>query len=114
MHEFPITQQIVKLAEETAKKSNAGKITRISLIMGELSGFVEESIRMYFEIIAKGTLAEDAKLEITYVESKMFCPNCKTYFKREKYSFDCPDCKMVGEPTKIGKEFYIEDIEVEN
>lgn len=113
MHEFPITQQIVKIAEETAKKNNARKIISISLVMGELSGFVEESIRMYFEMIAKGTLAEGSKLEITYIESRMFCPKCKKYFKREKYSFDCPECKISGEPSKTGKEFYIKDIEVE-
>ena len=113
MHEFPITQQIVKIAEESALKNNAKKVLKISLVVGETSGIVEESVRMYFDIISKGTIAEGAELEVTRVEHQMFCTKCKKNFKREKYSFECPECGEVGEPTEIGKEFYIKDIDVE-
>jgi len=113
MHEFPITQQIVKIAEESALKNNAKKVLKISLVVGETSGIVEESVRMYFDIISKGTIVEGAELEVTHVEHQMFCPKCKKNFKREKYSFECPACGEIGEPTKIGKEFYIKDIDIE-
>jgi hydrogenase nickel incorporation protein HypA/HybF len=114
MHEFPITQQIIKIAEETAVKNNAKKVLKISLVVGETSGIVEESIRMYFDIVSKGTIVEGAELEVTHVEHKMFCPKCKKYFKREKYYFDCPECGGPGDPTEVGKEFYIKDIEIDS
>ncbi|HWQ31221.1 MAG TPA: hydrogenase maturation nickel metallochaperone HypA [Negativicutes bacterium] len=114
MHEYPITQQIVKLAVERAEESKAARITRISLVVGEMTGFVGDSIKMYFDAIAEGTMAEGAEISIRYVSSKLRCTSCGEYFERQKYTFRCPSCDGQGVPTDIGKEFHIEEIEVED
>ncbi len=114
MHEYPVTEQIVKIASEEAKKSNARKVTRIDLVVGEYSGFVGDSIQMYFDIIAQGTLCEGAVLEIENVKAQWWCPHCKKFFIRKPLSFACPDCGQDGEPSDKGKEFYIRSIEVED
>lgn len=113
MHEYPITQQIVKLAVESALESNASRIIRISLVVGEMTGFVGDSIKMYFDAIAKDTIAEGAEIAIRYVKPQLKCTRCGEYFERQRYSFSCPSCDGQGAPTDIGKEFYIEDIEIE-
>ncbi|MDD2420614.1 MAG: hydrogenase maturation nickel metallochaperone HypA [Heliobacteriaceae bacterium] len=112
MHEYPVTQEIVRIAEESARKYNAVKITKITLVVGELAGFIGESISMYFEIIAKGTMAEGAALEIKPVKAQLKCDRCDRYFDRPRYSFTCPVCGENGRPTEIGKEFYVENIEI--
>lgn len=112
MHEHHITQQIIKIAQETAQLNNASKVTRISLVVGEFSGFIGDSIVLYFDILSEGTLCEGAQLEIEYIPMKMWCTHCSTYFKRKKYSFDCPACGHPGAPTNIGKEFYVDHIEI--
>ncbi|OPZ86791.1 MAG: Hydrogenase/urease nickel incorporation protein HypA [Firmicutes bacterium ADurb.Bin419] len=112
MHEYSITQQIVKIAEENAKKYGATRIERISLVVGELSGFIGDSIQMYFDILAKDTLAEGAQLDITYVKPQLKCTKCKYYFYRSRFSFECPKCGGMGAPTEIGKEFYVKDIDI--
>lgn len=114
MHEFPITQQIIKIAEEHAKGSDAAKVTKITLVVGEMSGFIGDSISMYFNIISKGSLTEGAVLDIKYVKPKLKCEKCGEYFERKRFSFECPACGGQGVPTEIGKEFYIESIEVED
>ena len=48
MHEYPITQQIVKIAEEHAKEQGASAVSKVCLVVGEQSGFVGDSIQMYF------------------------------------------------------------------
>jgi hydrogenase nickel incorporation protein HypA/HybF len=83
------------------------------LVVGELSGFIGDSIQLYFDIIAKGTLAENAELTIQYIKPKLKCKSCQKLFEREKFSFQCPFCGGEGLPSEIGKEFYIENIEVE-
>lgn len=113
MHEYPITQQIIKIAEDNAKANHAAKIVKIELVVGELSGFIGDSIQMYFDAISEGTLAEGAVLEIKYIKPKLKCESCGSYFERKRYSFECPDCGGQGAPTEIGKEFYIKDIEIE-
>ena len=114
MHEYPITQQIVKLAVLKAEENKAARITRISLVVGEMTGFVGDSIKMYFDAIAEGTLAEGAEISIRYVRPKLRCTGCGEYFERQRYNFRCPVCDSQGVPTDIGKEFYIDEIEVED
>jgi len=112
MHELPITEQIVKIAEEHGQKARASKIERVKLVVGERSGYVSESIQMYFDVISKDTICEGAILEIETVKPKLKCPNCETLFERKPMRFDCPNCGTDGEPTDIGKEFYIDSIEI--
>jgi len=112
MHELPITEQIIKISVEHGQKARASKIDRIRLVVGERSGYISESIQMYFDIISKGTLCEGAELEIELVRPKLKCPSCNTLFERLPMRFDCPDCGTDGEPTEIGREFYIDSIEI--
>lgn len=113
MHEFPITEQIIKIAEERAIQAEAVRVTKVSLVVGDYSGFIGESIQMYFDIISKGTLCEGAVIEIERVKPKLQCGSCGAYFERQPMSFQCPHCGGEGGPTEIGKEFYIDSIEVE-
>ncbi|MDS1028982.1 hydrogenase maturation nickel metallochaperone HypA [Bacillota bacterium LX-D] len=112
MHEYPITEQIVRIAEESARNNNAEKVVAINLVVGELSGFIGDSIQMYFDIISKGTIVEGAQLNIRYIKPKLKCEKCDIYFTRPKFSFACPQCGANGVPTEIGKEFFVEDIEI--
>ena len=112
MHELPITEQIIKIAEEHGKKARASKVESIRIVAGDRSGYFGDSIRMYFDIISKGTLCEGAELEIEIVKTKLSCPACGTLFERLPKRFDCPACGAAGEPTDIGREFYIDSITV--
>ena len=112
MHELPITEQIIKIAEEHGHKARASKVVQIKIVIGENSGYVGESIRMYFDIFSKGTLCEESTLEIETVKPKLSCPACGELFERKPMRFDCPVCGTDGEPTKIGREFYIDSITV--
>jgi len=112
MHELPITEQIVKIVTEHGQEARASKIVKIRLVVGERSGYIGESIQMYFDMISEGTLCEGAALEIETVRPKLKCPGCGAIFERKPMRFDCPDCGADGEPTEIGREFYIDSIEV--
>lgn len=112
MHELPITEQIVKICTQTAAKYNA-TVKTIELVVGEDSGFIGESIQMYFDVIGKGTVCEGAKLHITGVKPKLKCFACGEYFDRKPFSFTCPFCGGEGGPTEIGKEFYIKSVELD-
>jgi hydrogenase nickel incorporation protein HypA/HybF len=113
MHEYPVARQIVKIAEKHCTLAGAGKVTRITIVAGDYSGIVPESIDMYFGLISQGTFCEGAAIEIERVEPKLRCRSCGQLFCRRSMSFACPLCGGDGEPTEIGKEFYIKEIEVE-
>ena len=112
MHELPITQRIIDIASEAAKRRGAGRIKKIELVVGDASGYLSESIQMYFDLISAGSLCEGAALEFETVESKLKCETCGRYFTRMPFDFTCP-CGGQGRPTEIGREFYVKAIEVE-
>lgn len=113
MHEYPITQHIINIASEYAAKYGGNEVRVIHLVVGDDSGYVSSSIDLYFEIIAKGSLCERAKLDIERVTPRLKCSHCGELFIRKPFSFACPLCGGEGNPTEIGKEFYIKSIEVE-
>lgn len=112
MHEYPITVRIIEIAEEYAKKNHGDKVEQINLVIGDYSGYVASSIELYFDIIAKDSLCEHARLNMERVIPKLKCNDCGQLFVRKPFSFECPDCKGEGSPTEIGKEFYIKSIEI--
>lgn len=112
MHEYPITKRIIEIADEFARKNNVPEVKQINLVVGDYSGYVADSIELYFDIIAEGSLCEKARLNIQRIKPMLKCNVCGEMFIREPYSFKCPVCKEEGSPTEEGKEFYIKSIEV--
>lgn len=112
MHELPITERIVKIAEDYCREAGAEKVATIHLVIGDDSGIVGSSVQMYFDVITEGTCCENAALDITHIKPKLRCKNCGALFERAFLSFNCPECGGEGERTDIGREFYIDTIEV--
>jgi hydrogenase nickel incorporation protein HypA/HybF len=114
MHEYPLTEQIIKMAEEHAIKQCAAKVERINLVVGDDSGCVADCISLYFDLIAKDSLCAEATISIKRVKPMLRCQTCGQLFERKPFQFDCPadDCLGEGRLTEIGREFYVESIEI--
>jgi len=114
MHEYYIVEGVVKQILEKARNSNAKKITCVTLVIGEFSGLKDGPVKSYFENFSRGTLLEGAKLVIKLVRSKLKCEDCAEIFEHEKADFTCPKCRGQGVLINPGKEFYIDNIEIES
>jgi len=116
VHEYPVTQGIIETAERYAASASGNgenvKVKKITLVIGEASGIMGESIQLYFDLIAMNTACEGAVLEIETVKPMLKCKVCGAFFVRKPFSFEC-ECGGEGEPTEIGREFYVKHIEVE-
>jgi hydrogenase nickel incorporation protein HypA/HybF len=119
MHEASAAEALVKMvlgvleARPEAVDRGARRVTRISLVVGEATGYMRESLEFYVAASAKGSLAEGAALEIAYVKSRMRCPSCGLEYERRRFSFDCPSCGTQGTMTRLGSEFYVDSIEID-
>jgi hydrogenase nickel incorporation protein HypA/HybF len=114
MHEYPITEQIVKVACAEAAARGHRRVLAIDLVVGDDAGYVGDTIQLYFDLIAAGTLCEDAALHIRHIRPRLACPACGQVFVRQPFSFACPVCGTNGHPTATGKEFYIESLTLES
>jgi hydrogenase nickel incorporation protein HypA/HybF len=116
VHELSIMQNILDIALEYAGKNNAGKITKINLEVGELSGIIPEWIQKYFNFVSEGTIAEKAELIIEKIPAKIKCKSCKKEFSytSRDCNFWCPDCGAGSEIEILaGREYFMKSIEVD-
>jgi hydrogenase nickel incorporation protein HypA/HybF len=113
MHEQSIVESLLALAIENAEKAKARKILRIYIVVGELSGVVEESVNFYFDILSRDTIAAQASLFFMHIPARLRCRNCNTAFTPEKLNFRCPECKEQQIEIIGGRELYIDSMEVE-
>lgn len=114
MHEYPVTKKIIETAERYARENGAARVTKIRLTVGDDSGYLADSIELYFELIARGTLCEGARLEIERVRPMLRCEVCGRLFERKPFRFDCTfeGCGGEGTPSEVGREMLIHSIEI--
>ncbi len=76
MHELAITQAILDTALRHAERAQVTTIRALHLRLGELSGWVPDSIQFYFDVISQGTPAQGAQLFFTRVPPRAQCRAC--------------------------------------
>ena len=111
MHELPVVLDIIRVMQGEAKKRGFHEITKINLVIGELSSIVVESVQMYFEVAAKVTPCAHAQLVFEHRPAMLKCTSCGKEFPHEK-SFSCPACGGDSVLVKgTGTEFYIKSFD---
>lgn len=113
MHDYHKAADFLEEATKKAKEAGKNKVTKIRIAVGEDSGYSGESISLYFEQLAAGTVCEGAEMAVDPVRTKLRCPQCGELFERKPFHFECPKCGTQGEPSEIGREVKIESIEME-
>lgn len=113
MHELPVTQSILKIALRHAEEAGATRITRLDLVIGDLSSIVDDSVHFYWDIISRGTIAEGAQLHFERRPAKLHCLLCEAEFSPSGRDFTCPDCGTGQVMMVDGDQFYLDSIDIE-
>ncbi len=113
MHELAITQSMLDLVLEQAEKAGAREVGKINLVIGEMTGVVDECVQFYFDFLSKGTSAEGAALSFTRVPTTARCRGCDKAFELKEFDWACPYCQGNDVEIVAGKELFVESIEVE-
>ena len=113
MHELSVTESLLKIAVEHAEKANARRVTDLHIVIGDLASMVDDSIQFYWEIIAKGTIAEQAKLNFRRVPAQLQCMTCFETYHPTDGELACPKCNAINVKIIKGEEFFLESIDVE-
>lgn len=113
MHEFSVTQQILDVVLNHAEESGAGRVTRIELVIGEMTGFVDDSIQLCFDALSLDTAAQGAELVFRRVPVRARCRSCGAEFEPEEMDWRCRQCEALGGEVIAGRELYVDSIDVE-
>ena len=113
MHELSVTESLLNIAVHHAEQASANRVTDLHIVIGDLASMVDESIQFYWDIIAKGTIAEGAALHFRRVPAELQCNTCGGKYHPTYKELVCPMCSGVGAKIIAGEEFALESIDVE-
>jgi hydrogenase nickel incorporation protein HypA/HybF len=114
MHELSVTQSLLDLALKHANQAGATKISSLNITIGDLTSIIDDSVKFYWDIIAKDTMAEGAELNFTRIDTILRCKDCSFKYSPEPGELACPECKGFQVEVISGKEFYLDSIDIEN
>jgi hydrogenase nickel incorporation protein HypA/HybF len=104
---------LLESVEEQARLAGADKVVAINLVVGERTGFVDDSLLFYFDLLTPGTVVEGARLNVRRVPMRFQCAACDRTYSPVGADFGCPTCGAVGQVTDDGAAMMIESIEIE-
>lgn len=113
MHEVSLCESIMEILEEQACRAGASRVRSVKLIIGELSGVVEDAMRFAFEAVSRGSFADGAELVIDKRPLTARCRGCGGEFAVEGYAFACARCGGPDIEIVSGRELMVDEVELE-
>lgn len=108
-----IAQSVLEIVLDECRRHGMEVVDRISVQVGALAAVVPEALRFCFHVVAQGTPAEHAALDIETVPVVMRCPLCGELFEMEDRLDMCPQCGPVVSGLSLisGREMTVMSIE---
>jgi len=113
MHEMALAQGVIDVIESYAARERFAAVKTVWLEIGELSGVEAEALAFCFDAVARGSVAEGARLEIALVPGRGVCPDCgELVALRERFDA-CPACGAYGVDPREGLDMRVKELEVD-
>lgn len=113
MHEMSICESIIGVIEQQAVAQSYRKVNRVRLQVGPLAGVEIAALRFSFDVVARGTLADGAALDIIETPVTGWCATCAQTVEVAQRWDVCPKCGAGQLRVTGGDELRIKDLEVE-
>ena len=112
MHELSICQGILRIIEEQAVAQQFSSVETVHIEVGPFAGVEIHALRFGFDVASKGTIAQNATLEISRLPIKARCISCMKQINIEQRYDACPICGKYKVEVIGGTELRIKDLEV--
>ena len=115
MHELSIVEALIEQVErEVRRAGQKGRINRLELVIGRLSGVHCDSVRFAFDLLAPGTLVEGAKVDISEPRAVCCCRGCGAREEIDQLVSECPRCHSAEITIEEGRQLLLQSIEIED
>jgi hydrogenase nickel incorporation protein HypA/HybF len=113
MHEMALTESIVDIVSDEARKQGFGRVRVVRLRIGAMAHVEPEALRFCFDAVSRGTAAEGATLDIVRLPGEGWCLDCGKTVPLEERFGACPECGKSHVQMTSGDELRIEELEVD-
>ena len=101
----------ILLKDALAKAPNAGRITGVHVMVGEISEIRRDVFQSEWLERSRNTRAEGAQIHFKVIQAEVQCMACFQKYHPEGGEIHCPHCGSYGAKILNGEEFYIESVE---
>jgi hydrogenase nickel incorporation protein HypA/HybF len=109
MHELSVAGAVLDTA---IRHAGERPVDVVALRVGSLRQVVPDSLRFYWEIVARDTICDGARLQLTEVAARLRCEGCGYEWEPDIPAFRCPTCARSEVTVAAGGELEVEYIEV--
>ncbi|RMF95490.1 MAG: hydrogenase maturation nickel metallochaperone HypA [Planctomycetota bacterium] len=114
MHEVALVQALIENVEQEIREAGvSGKVVRLQLSVGKLSGAFPEAIEFAFSLLSPGTIVEGAELVILTPEAEYVCDACGNTGVAEEIFRQCPACRSGSIRFQGGRDLTLDSIELD-
>ena len=113
MHEMSVAEGIIQVLEDQAVSQNFSRVKRVWLEIGPLASIDSDALRFCFDAVIRGTLADNASLEIIGLPGLAWCLGCGQSVAIQQRYDACPECGSYHLQVTQGDEMRIKELEVE-
>ncbi len=110
MHELAIAESIVGIA---GRQANGRRITKVHVKVGHLRQVVPSALSFSFGLVAEGTPAEAAELDLEEVPATGWCRRCEAESRLGSFPLLCQTCGDSNLEILTGEELMVEYLEME-
>jgi hydrogenase nickel incorporation protein HypA/HybF len=109
MHELALSRAVLDAA---TRHADGRRVVGVDVTIGALRQVVGESLEFYFEIVARGTVCDGARLQTRLAPARLRCA-CGEEWELHEPVFRCPRCAGAEVTVLDGDQLLVESIEVE-
>jgi hydrogenase nickel incorporation protein HypA/HybF len=102
------------MTERVAKENQLVRVTGVRVRIGHFSGVQPEALRFAWEVLRKGTLSQEATLEIEEVPIRLRCLQCESEYAADPDDLTCPLCESLEYELLSGREMDLQSVIGEN
>jgi hydrogenase nickel incorporation protein HypA/HybF len=110
MHELSIASALVDIA---ARHARGRPVATVEVAVGRMRQVVPSALEFAFELVARGTPLEGARLELRDIPAQGRCRECGTEAQQDGFPLCCPACGGLDVALTAGEELSVEAIEVD-
>ncbi len=112
MHEMSLAEGALQVIEDAARKQAFSKVAAVWLEIGQLAGVEVEAMRFCFVAVARGSVADGARLEIIAIPGAGWCARCSASVALSEVFDACPQCGAYGVQVTGGTQLRVKELEV--
>jgi hydrogenase nickel incorporation protein HypA/HybF len=113
MHESSLAKQILSTVLGRGAQEGAARVRVVRGWIAETERLSVESITFHFQALARGTIAEDADLDLVVRHVEARCTSCAAVFLPDHHVLVCPRCGSTDGELLGRVGILIESIDVE-